>query len=169
MNSIGRFLPGGFENDLAEMQTAFDFVGINYYESRSYRYSLFSPFTRAREVPTPGAKRSALWEIYPEGLYRLLVRLKDEYGNPECFVTENGYPLLEGADRERLEDEERISYLKDHILIALKARKEGVNLKGYFAWSLLDNFEWEHGYDMRFGLIRVDFETLKRAWRRSAF
>ena len=166
---FGRFLPAGFEEDLPEMHAPLDFVGINYYESRSYRYSFLTPFTHARHSPTPAAQRSAMWEIYPGGLYRLLKRLKEEYGNPDCFITENGYPLPEKEGHDPLSDEERIVYLKDHIRAAFKAREEGVNLRGYFAWSLLDNFEWELGYDMRFGLIRVDFETLKRSWRKSAY
>ncbi len=165
---FGRFLPADFEADLKDMQEPMDFVGINYYTSRSYRYSFITPFTHAKEVPTPGAEKSAMWEIFPDGLYYLLIRLKEEYGNPDCYITENGCPLPEEPGRDPHKDEERICYLTDHIRAALKARELGVKLKGYFVWSLLDNFEWQHGYGMRFGLIRVDFETLKRTWRQSA-
>lgn len=165
---FSRFLPTGWEEDLPNMQEPFDFIGINYYTSHRYRYSPFTPFTHARQTPIAGVKSSAMWEIYPEGLYKLLMRLKNEYGNPDCLITENGYPLLEVPGADPLQDKERISYLYEHISAAGRAIKDGVNLKGYFIWSLLDNFEWQHGYDMRFGLIKVDFNTLKREWRQSA-
>jgi beta-glucosidase len=109
-----------------------------------------------------------MWEIAPEGLYQLLLRLKREYGNPPVYITENGYPLPERPGVDPLDDTERIDYLESHITQALKARSEGVDLRGYFVWSLLDNFEWELGFAMRFGLIRVDFATQQRSWRKSA-
>jgi len=168
VEKFGRFLPRGWEEDLPEMTVPFDFVGVNYYTSHRYRYSPFTPFTHARQTPIAGVKSSAMWEIYPEGLYNLLMRLKNEYGNPDCLITENGYPLIEMPGADPLHDQERINYLYEHISAAGRAIKDGVNLKGYFIWSLLDNFEWQHGYNMRFGLIRVDFNTLKREWRRSA-
>lgn len=166
---FGRFLPPGFEDDLAQMQVPVDFVGLNYYTTQSYRYSLLTPFTHAKETSTPEAKRSAMWEIDQQGLYCLLVRLKEEYGNPACYITENGFPLSEQENIDPLADDERISYLNDHIDAALRAKNMGVDLRGYFVWSLTDNFEWQHGYRMRFGLIRVNFETLERTWRKSAY
>jgi beta-glucosidase len=168
LRSVGRRLPRGFERDLEEMREPGDFVGLNYYMRQSYRRAPLVPFLRAREAPTPGARRSAMWEIAPEGLYRLLLRLKQEYGNPPVYITENGYPLPERPGVDPLDDGERIEYLDAHIAQAMKARAEGVDLRGYFVWSLLDNFEWDLGYAMRFGLIRVDFATQERAWRRSA-
>jgi beta-glucosidase len=165
----GRLLPRGFERDLAAMREPGDFVGITYYLRQSYRHALLVPLLGAREAPTPGARRSAMWEIFPEGLYRLLMRLKQEYGNPPVYITENGYPLPERPGADPLDDTERIEFLESHIDQALKARAEGADLRGYFVWSLLDNLEWELGYDMRFGLIRVDFATQKRAWRKSAY
>jgi len=168
LRRFGRFLPRGFEADLGEMVSSLDFVGLNYYTGKSYRHSLFAPYTQARETPTPQARRSAMWEVWPQGLRLLLLRLKEEYGNPPCYITENGYPLPETPGRDPLEDGERIEYLSEHIRAALQARQEGANLKGYFVWSLLDNFEWDLGYAMRFGLLRVDFGSLERTWRRSA-
>ncbi len=168
VKKFGKYLPWGFEKDLEDMQNTLDFAGINYYTSRTYKHSFFTPVTHAKEVQTPGVKRSEMWEIYPEGLYNLLIRIRDEYDNIPTYITENGYPLKEENMKNPLEDDERIDYLKQHIKMALKAIEEDVNLKGYFLWSLLDNFEWAHGYDMRFGIIRVDFETLKRQWKKSA-
>ena len=164
-----KHLPKAFEEDLKEMGNTCDFIGINYYTSQSYRYSLFTPLIHAREVPTPGYKRSAMWEIYPDGLYNLLLRVKTDYGNLPCYITENGFPLKEVKGRDPLDDTERIEYLKEHIQRVLKAKNEGVDVRGYFLWSLMDNFEWEHGYDMRFGIIRVDFTTLERTWKKSAY
>ncbi len=168
LNRAGRRLPRGFERDLAEMREPGDFLGLNYYNGQSTRNAPLVPILGAREVPTPGARRSAMWEIVPEGLYQLLLRLKREYGNPPVYITENGFPLPEQPGADPLDDGERVEYLQSHIAQALKARSEGVDLRGFFAWSLLDNFEWDLGYGMRFGLIRVDFATLERTWRKSA-
>ncbi|NOY08784.1 MAG: beta-glucosidase [Spirochaetes bacterium] len=165
----GRYMPAGFEKDLEGMKNTCDFIGINYYTSQSYRYSLFTPMIHAKEMQTPGCKRSAMWEIYPDGIYNLLKRVKDEYNNIPCYITENGFPLNDKGRSDLLDDAERIEYLKDHIRKVMQAHKEGVNVKGYFLWSLMDNFEWNHGYDMRFGIIRVDFKTLKRSWKKSAY
>jgi beta-glucosidase len=168
LRRAGRRLPRGFERDLGEMREPGDFVGITYYMRQSYRHAPLVPLLGAREAPTPGARRSAVWEIGPEGLCLLLMRLKQEYGNPPVYITENGYPLPERPGADPLDDDERIEYLDAHIAQALKARAEGADLRGYFVWSLLDNFEWELGYAMRYGLIRVDFATQKRSWRKSA-
>ncbi len=168
VEKAGRFFPKGFLEDLDEIKGTSDFVGINYYMSKSFKYSLFTPLIHAREVPTPGARRSAMWEIYPEGLYRLLLRIKQDYGNLPCYVTENGYPLKESEMVDPLDDEERIGYLREHIQMVHKALSAGVDVRGYFLWSLMDNFEWDLGYEMRFGIIRVDFKTLKREWKKSA-
>jgi beta-glucosidase len=143
----------------------------------------------ARDAPTPGAVRNDLgWEIDPQGLYRLLRRIDADYGSPVVYVTENGYPTIEESERngsgrargssaaragsrrsaDALEDPERIAYLDSHIRAVAMARREGVRVKGYFVWSLMDNFEWAEGHRARFGLLRVDYPTQTRAWRSSA-
>jgi beta-glucosidase len=165
---FGRFLPRGWEKDLEAMREPGDFLGINYYNRVSYRTAALLPLLHAREVPTPGARRSAMWDVDPEGLRIILARAREEYGNPPVYITENGYPLPERPGADPLEDGERIEYLQAHIEQALRARREGSDLRGFFVWSLLDNFEWNLGSAMRFGLIRVDFGTLQRTWRRSA-
>ncbi|MHA2295800.1 MAG: GH1 family beta-glucosidase [Candidatus Hodarchaeales archaeon] len=109
------------------------------------------------------------WEIYPRGLLDLLVRIDRDYNKPLIYITENGIAckddkIIDGV----VQDEDRISYLKRHFEAAHQAMDEGVNLVGFFVWSLLDNFEWLHGYSMRFGLIRVNFETQERIWKKSA-
>ena len=168
LRRAARRLPRGFEGDLEAMREPGDFVGLNYYTRQSYRHAPLVPLLGARETPTPGARRSAMWEIAPEGLHHLLMRLAREYGNPPVYITENGYPLPERPGADPLDDAQRIEYLEAHLQQAFKARAEGCDLRGYFVWSLLDNFEWDLGYSMRFGLIRVDFATQQRTWRRSA-
>jgi beta-glucosidase len=165
---LGRFFPPGFEKDLDLIRGREDFVGVNYYSRIRYRHAPLVPFIRAREWRDPDARRSAMWEIHPQGLYRTLMRLKAEYGNPRAIVTENGYPLPEVPGADPLEDGERIAYLEEHLAATGKAIDEGAECAGYFHWSLLDNFEWDLGTTMRFGLVRTDFATLERRWKRSA-
>jgi beta-glucosidase len=168
LRRLRAFFPRRCERDLEEMVRPGSYLGINYYTRIRYRASAFLPFSHAVEVSPPGAPRSAMWEIFPEGMYRSLLRLKDEYGNPPCYVTENGFPLPETPRADPLEDGERIAYLADHVAQMANAVREGVDCRGYFCWSLLDNFEWNRGLSMRFGLLRTDFQTQQRSWKRSA-
>jgi beta-glucosidase len=165
---FGRFFPKGFEEQAAGLKVPIDFLGINYYQRTRYAWAPLALYTRAREYRDPSAPRSAMWEIYPAGLYRFLVRLRDEYGNPPCMVTENGFPLPEIPGRDPLDDGERIAYLSDHVAMVGKAIQDGVDCRGYFHWTLMDNFEWAYGTSMRFGLARTDFATQRRQWRKSA-
>ena len=102
------------------------------------------------------------WPIDAGGLTEILISLRDRYGDPELYVTENGAcyddPL---ASDGTVHDEDRIAYLREHLAAAGAALAAGVKLRGYFVWSLLDNFEWSEGYTRRFGIIHVDFKTLK--------
>ena len=122
---FGRFFPKGFEEEAPGLKGLPDFLGLNYYQRTRYRYSPLIPLTRAREHKELSAPRSAMWEIYPAGLYRFLIRLRDEYGNPPCMITENGFPLPEMPGRDPLDDPERIAYLADHIAMVGKAIREG--------------------------------------------
>jgi beta-glucosidase len=110
-----------------------------------------------------------MWEIYPQGLHATLLRLKEQYENPPCVVTENGFPLVESPGRNPLQDDERIAYLADHVTMVGRALAAGVDCRGFFHWSLMDNFEWNWGLSMRFGLVRIDFTTQAREWKKSAF
>ena len=124
----------------------------------------------ASTVHLPGVTRTAMgWEVYPQGLAETLLWLKDRYGNPPLYITENGAafddpPPVDGE----VSDPDRVEYFKAHLRSALEAIAQGVDLRGYFAWSLLDNFEWAHGYAKRFGLIQVDRETQNRTPKASA-
>ena len=167
LSKVGKFMPAGFEQDLSRMTAPFDFIGINYYTKQDYRFAPLAPYFHQKEVPDSRGKRSAMWDIYPEGIYNLLKRVKEKYGNIPCYITENGYPLVE-AGEPVIEDDDRIEYLSNHIKAAHQAMEEGVQLKGYFHWTLMDNFEWHLGNAMRFGLIRVDFFNQERRWKKSA-
>jgi beta-glucosidase len=110
------------------------------------------------------------WEVFPQGLYDTLMRLKDEYGPGKIYITENGAAYSDGPDTDgRVADARRIEYLRSHILQAHRALADGAPLRGYFVWSLLDNFEWAHGYTKRFGLFWVDYDSQERTPKDSAF
>lgn len=158
--------PGDF--DL--MSTPFDFVGVNHY-SRYIARRTFLPFIGVR-LMRPVYENVLFtdldWEVYPRGFYDILIWIRDEYHNPEIVVTENGAAYQDRYEDEMVEDADRVEYL-EHYLIALKrAMDHGVDVRGYFIWSLMDNFEWAFGKSKRFGLYYVDYETLRRIPKRSA-
>jgi beta-glucosidase len=169
LSRLGHWLPRSLERDLAEMHRPGTYLGINYYARNLYRWSFLTPILHASEYRAPESRRSAMWEIHPEGLYRTLKRNKDDYGNPACVVTENGFPLVETPGRDPLDDRERIEYIAGHVAAIARAVAEGADCRGYFYWSLLDNFEWNLGLSMRFGLLRTDFDTQARTWKKSAY
>jgi beta-glucosidase len=150
--------------DASLVATRTEFLGVNYYAPMRVRADVggHSPL-RAAAAP-PGSRTTAMgWEVAPDGLRRLLVRIRDDYGDLPIAITENGAsyddpPAIDG----RIEDPERTAYLESHLAAVDAAREEGVRVESYFVWSLLDNFEWEWGYDQRFGIVHVDFETQKR-------
>lgn len=110
------------------------------------------------------------WEVYPAGLEQSLARIHQDYAPPEIYITENGAAYDDPIDSAgRIADTRRINYLREHLRAAQGAIQSGVPLKGYFAWSLLDNFEWGFGYEKRFGLFAVDHEGQQRIPKDSAF
>jgi beta-glucosidase len=169
VDRLRRFLPRGFDQDLPEMGKPGSFIGMNYYGAHAYRYARFQPYLHAAEHEDPAVPRTDNGVICPQGLYRLLLRLRDEYGNIPCMITENGRPLPDSPGRDPWEDGERISYLASHLAAAAQAVAEGADCRGYFHWSLMDNFEWNRGLEPRWGLLRTDFANQHRSWKRSAF
>lgn len=145
-----------------------DFLGVNYYSCR--RVSAAGPapgqeFGWRVEEPGPDVPRSGMGrEIFPEGLTSLLRRLRDDYGDRPLYVTENGVPYRDEAvdAAGRVPDQRRVAYLREHIEAMHRAIADGADVRGYFVWSLLDNFEWAAGYGPRFGLVHVDYDTLER-------
>jgi beta-glucosidase len=156
--------------DLAAISAPLDFLGVNYYMRNIVRSEAIPEnqneprtITRRPELTDMG------WEVYPEGLYEILTRLKADYDFPAYYVTENGvaYPDHVGADGQVF-DARRVAYLRDHFIQAARAIAEGVPLRGYFVWSLMDNFEWAFGFSKRFGLVYTDYATQQRTPKASA-
>lgn len=146
-----------------------DFIGVNYYFRKVVKHSDVHPILQFQEVKPEGKYTDMGWEIYPKGLYYLLLRLKNEYNNPRLIITENGAAFGENQSFEaRIKDDLRIDFLKEHFVQAHRAIEEGVRLEGYYVWSLFDNFEWAYGYNKRFGLIDINYDTLERTWKDSA-
>ncbi len=155
-------LPAGWQNDLEHICTPIDWLGVNYY-TRGLIQQGQGPWPQIAEVDGQNAKTQLGWEIYPEGLASLLARLSRDYvGDLPLYITENGMAWDDRIENGACFDPERMAYIEAHLAAALAALASGVNLKGFFYWSLLDNFEWAFGYEKRFGLIHVDFESLAR-------
>jgi beta-glucosidase len=141
-----------------------DFLGINYYSERAILADPGEP-EGFREAESWQEKTEMGWDIVPEGLCRMLATIAKRWPVKALFVTENGAAFADIVEESgRIHDGERIQYLRSHLAACRRAIAEGVPLKGYYAWSLMDNFEWAHGYSKRFGLVHVDPATgLRRA------
>nr|WP_217634887.1 GH1 family beta-glucosidase [Micromonospora pattaloongensis] len=155
--------------DLDTIATPTDFLGVNYYFRQVVVDDPDGPAPFARQIPVPGAVTTAMgWEAYPAGLERLLVSVAEEYRPGRLFITENGAAWPDRVTPVgTVDDSERTEYLEQHLAACAAAVARGVPLAGYFAWSLLDNFEWSYGYDKRFGLVHVDYETQARTVKAS--
>ena len=156
-------------SDHVPMSAPLDFLGVNYY----FRQRIAADPTVAtlgfRQVPVPGAVTTALdWEVHPQGLADILLRVAKEYDSPSLLVTENGSAWADEPDADgHVEDVERRDYLVDHVAAVRAAAVQGAPVHGYYHWSLLDNFEWAYGYWPRFGLTRVDYATQRRTLKLS--
>jgi beta-glucosidase len=162
-DTLERFLPlvpPAEDGDLQTIAAPIDFLGINYYTRNVVRAD---PRDGRPVVVETEAERSAMgWEVYPQGLFELLLRLRDEYAPPPILVTENGAAYADERDGDAVDDPDRASYVERHVAAVARAIEHGVPVHGYFVWSLLDNFEWAFGYSRRFGIVYVDFDTLER-------
>jgi beta-glucosidase len=154
---------GNMVDDLKVIAVPTDYLGVNYYSRTVVKHDPAVPFLEMSFVSPVGNEYSMMWEIYPEGLYELLLRICKDYNPTTILITENGVPVPEDVDQDgRIRDERRIRYLRNHLIQVHKAMDAGVSIQGYFVWSLLDNYEWALGYRPRFGLIHVDFDSQKR-------
>ena len=150
--------------DMEQIRQKIDFLGVNYY---SPMYQRIDPKgllgTNWGALPAGMQTTAMTWGVDPTGLNDILGELRDHYGNPPIYITENGAFFTEAAGPGgRVDDQQRITYLRDHITAAHHAIRGGVNLKGYFIWTLVDNWEWAHGFNATFGLARLDRATLAR-------
>jgi beta-glucosidase len=148
--------------DLAGLPQRLDFLGINNYSRSIVGEGPELPM-HVRSHQPKGTYTEMGWEVYPDGLYELLTRVHRDYGPRSTYITENGAAFPDVLSPNGVvDDPRRIEYLHDYLSAAQRALEEGVPLHGYFAWTLLDNFEWAHGYSKRFGLIYVDHATQAR-------
>jgi len=154
---VGVNMPKVNDGDMALIAQKLDFVGINFY-SRNL-------VTADGNVdPVPGSKYTEMgWEVCAPALRSILVKINNNYCLPPIYITENGSAFKDEVSADgKIHDPRRLDYLKNHFIQTRLAMQDGVDVRGYFVWSLLDNFEWGHGYTKRFGIIRVDYETQKR-------
>ncbi|MEU8666903.1 GH1 family beta-glucosidase [Streptomyces anulatus] len=155
--------------DLETIAAPLDWLGLNYYFRQIVTADPDGTAPHAQQVPVPGARLTHMdWEVHAEGLEQLLLRLTGEYGVQRIYVTENGsaYEDVVATDGS-VHDPERVRYLEEHLAACARAVAKGAPLAGYFAWSLMDNFEWAYGYDKRFGLVHVDYATQRRTVKSS--
>jgi beta-glucosidase len=156
------------DGDMEIIGTPLDCLGVNYYGRSVVRMGASDRPEGVCPVP-PEELTEMGWEVFPEGLTLLLERLVSDYAPPAIYITESGAAFPDKVDPDgRIRDPRRLAFLRDHMAAASDAITAGVPLRGYFVWSLMDNFEWQHGYTMRFGLFRVDYDDLKRTPKESA-
>jgi beta-glucosidase len=157
--------------DMELIRQPIDFLGINYYFRSVTQHDDDKLPVRASAVRQPGHPYTETgWEMYAPALTRVLLWVRERYGPLPLYITENGAAMydppkpLDG----RVEDPLRVYYFREHLRAAREAIRQGVDLRGYFAWSFMDNYEWSLGYDRRFGIVHVDFETQQRTPKSSA-
>lgn len=162
MEGLEPHLPKGWQDDFPTIQAPLDWLGVNYYTCR--RHTLDdSLWPSLKEIEGPPPKTEMNWEICPEGLGHFITMAGREYATDiPIYVTENGMACPDRIEGGAVDDPERIGYLNDHLDQVKAAIADGIDLRGYYVWSLLDNYEWALGYDKRFGLVHVDFDTLDR-------
>lgn len=170
---IGPHQPKIRSGDLELICQPLDFLGINYYSTDIISFDLHAGLNKARAIPysTPGWGQTEMgWGIHPEGIKQEVLYIKEKYSNLPIYITENGCAMPDQPDEnEFVADWNRIRYIQAHLQALHEAIQEGANVQGYFVWSILDNFEWALGYGPRFGLVRVNYETLKRTPKQSAY
>ena len=158
LEGLAPHLPRGWEDDFDRIAQPLDWFGVNYY-TRKLIAPAPGPWPSLAEAPARLPTTAMGWEVYPEGLRRLLHLVHEHAGDLPIHVTESG---MANDDAKGVPDRARIDYLDAHLAAARQAMEEGVPLAGYFVWSLMDNYEWSLGYEKRFGLVHVDFDTLER-------
>jgi beta-glucosidase len=168
---FGDAWPEPTDEDLALAWQPVDWVGINYYTRAVVRAAPDAWPDGSVRVRQPRSAYTEMdWEVYPQGLADTLAWFRDRYGPTPLYVTENGAAFYDPptAGGATLDDPLRVAYLRDHLRAVRGAIEDGVDVRGYYAWSLLDNFEWGHGYTKRFGIVHVDLETQRRTMKASA-
>lgn len=162
---LQKMLPYIEPGDDKKMGFDFDFIGLQCYTREIVKYSIWTPYLKAAIVPA-GRRGVAFtemgWEVFPDSMYHLLKKFSAYPNMPRIVVTENGAAFKDVVSEGKIADIDRQNYLKEYLRQLHRAKSEGVDINGYFVWTLTDNFEWAEGYGARFGLVHVDFETQRR-------
>ncbi|HCM47772.1 MAG TPA: beta-glucosidase [Colwellia sp.] len=156
--------PKIFEGDMAIISHPIDFLGVNFYTRAIYRTDTDEHFF---QIEAPAPRTDIGWEIYPKAFTELLVSLNETYTLPPVYITENGAAMADEIIDGVVSDQGRVDYYQQHLNAVHDAMVQGVQVKGYFAWSLMDNFEWAEGYLKRFGIVHVDYDTQARTVKAS--
>ena len=167
---FGEAWPEWSDEDMRLIKQPIDFLGVNYYTRRVERDYPENLPLRTKHVPQPQhIETDTKWEVFPEALTKILLWATERYGKPAIYITENGAAFYDPPHTidGRVEDPLRVEYFRQHLRAAHEAMKKGANLRGYYAWSLLDNYEWAHGYSKRFGIVHVDYSTQQRTIKSS--
>ena len=156
--------------DMEIVKQPADFIGINLYTGGDIAHDPQEPNLGVRQIQPEKVERTDFgWEVRPEALHDVIMRIWNDYGLP-IYITENGASYDDKPNEEgEVQDERRVSFLQRYIAQVARAIDEGADVRGYYLWSLMDNFEWAFGYDQRFGITRVDFETQKRTIKQSGY
>lgn len=156
--------------DMEAIRDRLDFIGVNLYQRAIVRATDDTKNVGYAQVPGTGPRTAFNWEVWPAALYQMIKRVDRDYGHPPIYVTENGcsYPTAPGDDG-RVHDQERIDFYNGYIGQVARAADEGCDVRGYYAWTLLDNFEWATGFSQRFGIVHTDFETQQRTVKDSGY
>ncbi len=154
---------------MALIHQPMDFLGVNFYFRQTVAADSQSSPLPIRGIRRPNVKRTAMdWEVHAPAFEEILLRIHQDYKPKAIYITENGSAWNDVVEANQVADQDRIDYLQSHLDAMFSAQKQGAPIVGYFAWSFMDNFEWAYGYDKRFGLIYVDYETQKRIPKKSA-
>lgn len=156
------------EGDMEIISQPIDLLGINYYTMGINRFNPEAGVLQSEEVDMGLTKTDIGWPIESRGLYEFMHYLQ-KYGNVDVYITENGACINDDLENGKINDDRRISYYEQHLAQIHRIINDGINLKGYMAWSLMDNFEWAEGYRMRFGLVHVDYRSLVRTPKESFY
>ena len=160
---LSSHMPDKWQDDMDLIGQPLDWLGVNYYTRHIIAAAPGMPWPALRDVPGPLPKTQMGWEIYPQGLENFLTRMARDYvGNLPLYVTESGMANADVLEDGAVSDGIREDYLFSHLAATRRAIDQGANVKGFFYWSLLDNYEWAEGYEKRFGLVHVDFTSLER-------
>ena len=158
-----------FDADLQVINQPLDLLGINYYRRQVLAEPSLDDVERPQPLISADLPRTTMdWEVYPQGLTELLTRINQDYDLPPVYITESGAAFPDEVVDGAVHDADRRDYIARHLQAVAAAIAAGVDVRGYFVWSLLDNFEWARGYGQRFGIVRVDYDTQQRILKDSA-